>query len=90
VANRARIAALLEKTPGQHLVIVHYSPQHNSQAEWVYNRADIDAAKVVWAREIPGIDMAPLLAYFRDRRVWVVDADSRSPEPQPYQGRLSP
>jgi hypothetical protein len=78
------VEARLEKMPGKQLVIVHYSPHHYVHAEWVFNRADIDDAKIVWAREIPGVDAAPLLAYFKDRRVWTVDADSRSPEPVPY------
>jgi len=84
VAGRARIEAELEKQSGNHLVIVRYSPEHNSQAEWVYNRADIDNSKVVWARDIPGVALAPLLSYFNDRHVWIVDADSRWPEARPY------
>ncbi len=62
---RARIEAELERTAGKHLVIVRYSPNHYTHAEWVYNRADIDDSKVVWAREIPGVDLTPLLNYFR-------------------------
>jgi hypothetical protein len=87
---RARIEAELERTAGKHLVIVRYSPNHYPHAEWVYNRADIDDSKVAWAREIPGVDLTPLLNYFRGRHVWVVDADSRSPEPHPYSGPLTP
>jgi len=89
LASRARIAAELEKMPGEHLVIVHYSTEHNLNQEWVYNRADIDGAKVVWARDIPGVDLGPLLNYFHSRRVWVVDADTRSPEPVPYPGDIA-
>lgn len=84
LASRARIAAQLEKMPGKHLVIVHYSREHSVHKEWVYNRADIDGAKIVWARDIPGVDPVPLLNYFHSRHVWVVDADSRSPEAVPY------
>ena len=90
MTSRARIEAELERTEGKHLVIVRYSPEHYSHAEWVYNRADIDDAKVVWARYIPGVDLGPLLNYFRGRQIWVVDADASSPEPRPFSGPLNP
>jgi hypothetical protein len=90
MATRARIAKELERMPGEQLVIVQYSPKHNAGAEWVYNRADIDDSKVVWARDIPGVDLAPLLAYYRDRRVWIVEPDSNSPEPRAYAATQKP
>ena len=43
----------LEATPGKHLVIVHYAPELFADHEWVYNDADIDGSKIVWAREKP-------------------------------------
>ena len=73
--ERASIAARLEQTAGRHLVIVQYSPEHNPHAEWVYNAADIDAAKVVWARAIDAQHDARLIDYFQERRVWVLNAD---------------
>ncbi len=88
MTNRARIATELEKMPGKQLVIVRYSPKHDANAEWVYNRADIDDSKIVWARYIPGVDLAPLLAYYRDRSVRIVEPDSSSPEPRPYAAPL--
>lgn len=75
---RAQIKSKLESMPGQHLILVHYSPQHNANQEWVFNGADIDKAKVVWAREIPGEDIAPLVNYFRARSLWVVESDAPS------------
>ncbi len=71
--DRARIANRLEALPGKQLVIVRYLPERSVEGEWVYNAADIDHSKIVWAREIPGISMALLLDYFRDRRVWLVE-----------------
>src|ERR1019366_685533 len=73
--SRAQIAAQLQATPHKHLVIVRYAPNHNVLDEWVYNAAEIDAAKIVWAREIPGRDLKPLLDYYRDRQIWLVSAD---------------
>jgi hypothetical protein len=60
-------------------VIVRYSPQHSCAEEVVYNLADIDHSKVVWARDNPGADMGPLLAYFSTRRVWLLQSDISSP-----------
>ena len=77
--NRARVLAQLEHMPGRHLVIVRYAPTHDSIDEWVYNRADIDAARVVWARDMPGGN-SPLLRYFQDRTIWLLDADSVPPK----------
>jgi hypothetical protein len=57
------IVKQLEDIPGKHLVIVRYAPDHFADHEWVYNDADIDASKIVWVREIPNVDMAPLLEY---------------------------
>ena len=84
--KRATIARQLEQTPGKHLVLVHYSPNHDVLAEWVYNRADIDGSKVVWAREIPGRDLGPLLKYFNGRHVWVLEADSNRPRLVEFSG----
>jgi len=82
--NRAGIVKQLEDIPGKHLVIVRYAPDHFSDHEWVYNDADIDASKIVWAREIPNVDMAPLLEYFRDRKVWLVQADHQPQQREEY------
>ena len=81
---RAQFQTQLNSTPGEHLVIVRYLPEHYALEEWVYNGADIDHAKVVWAREIPGMDIRPLLDYFSGRRVWLAEPDADPPRIGPY------
>ncbi|HTZ99640.1 MAG TPA: hypothetical protein VMB02_04860 [Candidatus Aquilonibacter sp.] len=90
VASRAKVVAELNAIPGNHLVIVRYSAQHDSHQEWVYNRADIEDAKIVWAREIPGVPMQPLLDYFRGRDVWVVEPDVTLPRLSRYSAQPAP
>lgn len=81
--ERSAILSQLTKRDGLHLVIVHYAPNHNLDREWVYNDADIDAAKVVWARDM-GNDMnQELLRYFSGRSRWLVEADDAVPQAVP-------
>jgi hypothetical protein len=73
--SRAAIAKDLSQTAGKHLIVVHYDPDHNLHDEWVYNGAEIDSAKVLWARDIDPVQNAKLFAYFRDRHIWFVYPD---------------
>jgi len=81
---RARVLKQLAALDGNQLAILRYGENHNAPMnEWVYNRADIDGAKVVFAREMD--DNRELLTYFHDRRAWLVEADETPPKVSPYQ-----
>src|SRR6266446_5154418 len=83
--SRAAIAEKLQHTPGKHLIIVRYDPDdHNIHDEWVYNGAEIDTAKVLWARELDPQQNANLFAYFKDRKIWLVTPDSDNTYLEPY------
>ena len=89
--QRTEIAAQLNSMDGQHLVIVRYSQtHHNIHQEWVYNAADIDRARIVWAREIPGIDIQPLLDYYKNRKVWLIEPDVYPVPLTPYSAASVP
>jgi hypothetical protein len=82
--QRARVLNELEHSPGKHLVIVHYQPVHDFILdEWVYNRADIDGSKVIWARDM-GPQNAELVTYFRDRHAWLAEPDYNPARLTPY------
>ncbi len=76
--DRERLLAQLSRLPGQHLILVHYSMRDVPSKEWIYNRADIDGAKIVWARDMGPQANQELLRYFANRRIWYVDRSSGS------------
>jgi hypothetical protein len=82
--SRVTITEKLAHTPGKHLIIVRYDEDHNIHDEWVYNGAEIDRAKVLWARELDAEQNAKLFAYFKDRQVWLVTPDSDNTYLEPY------
>jgi hypothetical protein len=81
---RAKIMSTLSKQPGLHLVIVRYRPDHVPVNEWVFNGADIDRSKVVWARDMGADQNSELIRYFKDRSVWLVEPDLAVPKLSPY------
>ena len=82
--ERAGLLARLEKQGGRHVVLVRYGPDHDAHNEWVFNGADIDSSPVIWARDMGSEGNADLLAYYRDRHIWLLDADAQPPELKPY------
>ena len=83
LVGRAPVIAQLRTYPGRQLVIVRYNADHPVQMEWVYNDADIDHAKIVWARDMGTADNAELIRYFKDRSVWLLQPDE-SVQLRPY------
>jgi hypothetical protein len=84
--ERVGIETDLEAMGGKHLVLVRYRqprPEERILQEWVYNRADIDRATVVWAREMSPAENQALREYFSDRYVWLVEPDVTPPRRTP-------
>jgi hypothetical protein len=82
--ERAEIECRLEQFPGPQLAIVRYSPKHYPLDEWIYNAADIDSSKVIWAREMDAASNLELIRYYKDREVWLVQPDSETERAIPY------
>jgi hypothetical protein len=76
--GRIAIRRQLEAAPGRQLVFVRYGPQHQFQ-EWVHNAADIDGARIVWARDLGPEENQKLLRYYPDRVAWLLQPDARPP-----------
>jgi len=88
-AWRSRVLNMLEADDRRHLVMVRYGPTHNVHHEWVYNRADIDNADVIWARDLGHAANRDLLDYFNDRQVWLLEVNDSEPQLVPYEDALS-
>ena len=86
--ERARLLNQLNKDYDQHLIVVRYAQKRFPHFDWVYNRANIDGAKVIWARELDGEQNRRMLEYYENRKIWLLETDSwpiRQIELVPYQ-----
>jgi hypothetical protein len=83
-ARRIMVAQELARIPGQLLVFVRYLPQHMFQDEWVYNAADIDASRIVWARDLGQVENEKLLRYYPGRVTLLLEPDFRQPRLSEY------
>ena len=68
--QRAGLIEILSRTPHRHLVIVEYPDDYPVVAEWVYNEADIDGARVVWARSMGPAANRALARHYPNRQIW--------------------
>jgi hypothetical protein len=86
-SHRDIVIRELQKLPENQLIIVHYGPEHVPHDEWVYNAADIDAAKIVWARDMGDPKNQELIDYFKDRRAWKIEPDDPEAKLEAYGAR---
>ena len=75
---RDRVIRALSSQAGNHLVLVRHAP-NTKYDTWVYNDADIDRSRIVWAHDMGEAGNRDLLRYFSARRVWILDATSDPP-----------
>jgi hypothetical protein len=84
VTQRSIVENRLEQIPGGQLAIVRYAPDHEPIDEWVFNGADIDSSKVIWARAMDTQSDLELIHYYNQRKAWLIQPDSPSQEIIPY------
>jgi hypothetical protein len=83
--NKSRISRTLEASPGNHLVFVKAKTERKNLYQWIYNEADIDQSRIVWARDLGDARNAELCAYYKDlRKVWMVDPNVEPAAITPY------
>jgi hypothetical protein len=82
--NKPRIMAELAKTPGNHLVFVKAKTDSHNLFQWIYNGADIDGSRFVWARDLGEAENAQLAVSMAGRKVWMVDPNVEPATLTPY------
>jgi len=81
---RAEVEQDLKAMPGNQLAIVRYAPGHSPIDEWIYNAADLDGSRVIWAREMDAAGNQELLRYYSGRKAWLVEPDANPPRVTSY------
>lgn len=81
---RAAVAASVAHLPGQPLIFVQYAPNHSFQNEWIWNAADIDSARVVWALDLGPAEDETLRRYYPNRTAWLFSPDADPTRIAPY------
>lgn len=71
--HRTQLVESLKSDGLEHLIFVRAGEEYYSHNEWVYNDADIDASRVVWARDVGDEMNRSLAQYFRGRVVWLLE-----------------
>jgi hypothetical protein len=83
--DRAAIENSLLASGKRQLVFVRYLPDHNTDSEWVYNKADIDNSLLVWARDLGPEQNNRVIAYYgKSRHYWLLEADEPVPQLRDY------
>jgi len=52
--------------------------------DWVFNGAEIDSTKLLWARETNPQQNQKLFDYFKDRQIWLIEPEENNTELLPY------
>ena len=83
---REHFVPALEQQGGRQLVFVRYQPfESRSKFEWIYNRADIENAKIIWIRDSRDAkEDLRVINRFTGRKIWLAEPDADPPRITPY------
>lgn len=76
---REEVTKTLDALPGQHVVLLRYSPTHCVHFEWVYNTANIYRQHIIWAHQMEPEWDRPFIASNPARQYWILEPDQWPP-----------
>ncbi len=68
--NRQAVVDYLADIPGKHLLLVTYVDGHIVHNEYVYNLADPESQRILWARSFSDAEDRAFVADYADRTAW--------------------
>lgn len=74
---------VVEGLPDRYIAIVSYAPNYDFHDEIIFNKADIENAKMVWAHDLGAEKNKSLLGYYNNRKVLHVKIDGGGIEIEP-------
>ena len=66
---KAEMEKAIEKLPGKYIAVVSYGSDYTVHDEIVYNKADIENAKLIWAYDLGEEKNKVLLSYYNNRKI---------------------
>jgi len=87
---KENIERKLNSLAGAHVVIVRRSPSRISEYEWVYNSADIDGQKIIWAQDLGAEKNSRLFRYYAGRQFWLCEPEAELAPGWPKLTKLDP
>jgi hypothetical protein len=77
IEKRHQALSFLEQQPGLQLIFVRHGPLHDLNEVWTFNKADIDASRLVWVNYMTPNENQHVLDYYgKQRKVWMLDDDA--------------
>jgi hypothetical protein len=70
----------------RHVIFVRYTQPHSPHEEWIYNGADLDGARVLWAQDMGDDANRELMRYYAGRKFWMFEPDEAPDTLRPYEG----
>lgn len=74
---------VVEKLPGKYIAVVSYDESYNYHDEMIYNKADIENSKIIWAHDLGAEKNKALLNYYNNRKVLVIKISGSTFEVNP-------
>lgn len=87
IASRQDLVTRLSERGGGHLVFVRYDKTYTLHGNWVYNSADLNTARVIFAHDFDDAKNRELIARHSSRSIWLCTLYRGRCEVRPYQGQ---